>query len=131
MPNDNLNLSLIYEERTGDFLFLMGTILAFVSNFQAEESLRTEKNLKVKTKEANSLISATAASLLFFLASILFSHVAIIRFAELKSNSNSKTSPEFRKGTALAALGNIVKSAGFGIAAIASLLKLSDVKKTS
>lgn len=128
MPKENLDLSLIYEERTGDFLFLLGTILAFTSNFAAEQSLRTEKAMRVKHKEENSARTITAASWLFFLASILFTHVAIIRLIELKSSLNSKTSPALIKGTSLLVTGDLLKTAGFGIAAIAYLLKLSYYK---
>jgi len=128
VANENLDLILIYEERTGDFLFLLGTILAFISNYQGEESLLTEKGLKAKTKEVDSALSITAASWLFFLASILFTHVAIIRLEELKSTSNEETSPVLTRGTKLVVVGNSLKTAGFGIAAIAYQLKLSYYK---
>lgn len=124
MPKKGLDLSLIYEERTGDFLFLLGTILAFISNFEAEQSLCTERASTVKPLEENSAMTITAASFLFFLASILFTHVAVIRLIELKSSLNSKTSPVLIKGTRLVATGNLLKTAGFGISAIAYQLKL-------
>ncbi|WP_425803682.1 hypothetical protein ACHOLT_18535 [Desulfitobacterium sp. Sab5] len=124
MPQKELDLSLIYEERTGDFLFLLGTILAIISNFQAEQSLLTEEALKFKPIEENSAMTTAAASWLFFLASILFTHVSIMRLANLESASTLKTSLSFIKGTKLVVPGNLLKTAGFGIAAIAYQLKL-------
>ncbi|AET67016.1 hypothetical protein Desor_1354 [Desulfosporosinus orientis DSM 765] len=127
MPKEDLDLTLIYEERTGDFLFLLGTILAFISNFKAEQSLLTEKLLTVKPEEEKSTMSIALASWLFLLASILFTHVAIIRFIELKSQQSptkSKNFPILIKGSKLLIIGDITKTAGFGIAAIAYLLKL-------
>lgn len=124
VPKEELDLSLIYEERIGDFLFLLGTILAFISNFQAEKSLLTEKTSKLKPTEENSAMTIAVASWLFFLASILFTHVSVLRLVDLKSTSTLKTSLSFIKGTKLAVSGNLLKAAGFGIAAIAYLLKL-------
>ena len=127
LPQESLDLTLIYEERTGDFLFLLGTILAFISNFKAEQSLLTEKTLTVKPEAEKSAMSIALASWLFFLASVLFTHVAIIRFIELKSSqspSASKNFPVLVKGSKLLIIGDLPKTAGFGIAAIAYLLKL-------
>ena len=127
LRKESLDLTLIYEERTGDFLFLLGTILAFISNFKAEQSLLTEKTLTVKPEAEKSAMSIALASWLFFLASILFTHVAIIRFIELKSPqspSGSKNFPLLVKGSKLLIIGDLPKTAGFGIGAIAYLLKL-------
>lgn len=123
-----LDLSLIYEERAGDFLFLLGTILAFISNFQAEQSLLTEKTSRLKPTEEKSAKTIIFASWLFFLASILFTHVAIMRSVDLNSSLTLKTSPSLIKGTKLAVLGNLLKFAGFGITAIAYQLKLIHIK---
>lgn len=121
VPKQELDLSLIYEERIGDFLFLLGTILAFISNFQAEQSLLKEKTSKLKPNEEKSAVTIVAASWLFFLASILFTHASIMRLINLNLN----TSLSFIKGTKLAVPGNLLKAAGFGITAIAYLLKLT------
>lgn len=124
MANENVDLTLTYEERAGDLLFLLGTILAFISNYQEEQALLTENVSMVKPKDIDSAMSITAASWLFFLASILFTHVAIVRLEELGSTTNLKTSLVLTRGTKLAVIGNLLKSAGFGIAAIAYQLKL-------
>lgn len=124
MGNEHLDLTLTYEERAGDLLFLLGTILAFISTYQEEQALLTENVPTVKPKEIDSAMSITAASWLFFLASILFTHVAIVHLEELKSTPNLRISLVFTRGTKLAVIGNLLKSAGFGTAAIAYQLKL-------
>ncbi len=124
MNDRRLELSLVHEERIGDALFLLGTILAFIANYQAEQALITTPEAKPLPNQ--SAYTITLASWLFFLSSILFTHVAIIRWMELKSTRNSKTSPVLIKGTKWATIGNILKSVGFGLAAIGYQLKASD-----
>lgn len=119
-------LNLIYEERIGDFLFLLGTILAFVSNFQSENALLRKPSGQENPPENKSAATIASASWLFFFASILFTHVSIIRLIDQEIFMHNHISETSAEGTRLAALGNIVKSIGFAISAIAYQLKAID-----
>lgn len=121
-------LNLIYEERIGDFLFLLGTLLAFASNFQAENSLLRKPALQKKFLQNKSAVTIASASWLFFLASILFTYVSVTRLKDLDISHNTETAETTVKGTRLAAIGNIVKFIGFGITAIAYQLKAIDTE---
>ena len=129
MPNFDLDLILIYEERTGDILFLIGTILAILSSYQAEQSI-IAKIMRIPLINHNSAKTLAVASWLFFIASIIFAHVAITRFVQL-SKPHSRTSPFFLKGSKYTAVGNIIKSVGFGIAAVGNQLKASSLSQTT
>lgn len=122
MLKTEVDFSLIYEERIGDILFLLGTILAIISNYQAEQSL-INKQLKINSTQDYSAYTIATASLLFLVASILFSYVAIIRLMELRSTTNSKVLPLMLKGSKFTAIGNVFKVIGFGLAAIGYQLK--------
>jgi len=123
MLKEDIELSLIYQERFGDILFLLGTILAIISGYQAEQSIVT-KLLRIKsTKDNKAANTISLASWLFFAASIIFAHVAIIRLIELNQSTNSKVSPLMLRGSNFLVIGDIFKVFGFGLAAIGNQLK--------
>lgn len=104
--NVQLDISLVYEERMGDIIFLIGTILAIVSTYQAEQSI-IDKLFMIKSLEKSAYTIATASGL-FFIASITFAHVAIVRMVELKSNLNTSTSNLTIKASQVIAIANII-----------------------
>jgi hypothetical protein len=112
----DVDLSLVYQQRSGDILFLIGTLLAIISTYQAEQSIVTS------TKD-NSANTTALASWLFFIANIIFVHVAIIRLVELSQPTNSKVSPLMLRGSNFTVIGDIFKVIGFGIAAIGNQLQ--------
>lgn len=122
MLKTDVDLNLIYQERIGDILFLVGTILAIISTYQAENSI-IAKLLKIKSAPDNSANTTAAASWLFFIASLIFAHVAIIRLAEIRSTTGSIVSPLMLRGSKISTIGNIFKAIGFGLAAIGNQLK--------
>ena len=121
----NLDLSLVYQERVGNILFLIGTILAIISTYQAEESILSKLS-KSKPKSDKSGYSIAMASWLFLISSIVFAHVAIIRLIELTQSRGSDISPIVLKGSKIAVMGDIFKVIGFGLAAIGNQLKTVD-----
>ena len=126
---EDIELSLIYQERVGDSLFLLGTILAIISNYQAEQSIIT-KLLRIKPTKDNSANITALASWFFFTASIIFVHVAIIRLIELKQPTNSKVSPLMLRGSKFTVIGDIFKVVGFGLATIGNQLKANSLNDT-
>lgn len=124
-----LDISLVYEERIGDIIFLIGTILAIVSTYQAEQSI-LGKLFMIKSSEDSTYTIATA-SLLFFIASIIFAHVAIVRMAELKKNVNTSTSYSTIRASQFITIGNIIKVIGFGLAAIGNQIRVSSLSRTT
>ncbi|HVJ48128.1 hypothetical protein [Desulfitobacterium sp.] len=129
MLKEDIDLSLVYKERVGDILFLLGTILAIISTYQAEQSIVT-KLLRIKSTQDNSANTTALASWLFFTASIIFANVAIIRLVELKQPTNSKVSPSILRGSKFTVIGNIFKVVGFGLAAIGNQLKANSLNDT-
>ncbi|NLI91142.1 MAG: hypothetical protein GX434_02735 [Peptococcaceae bacterium] len=121
--NQNIyfDLNLIYQERFGDVLFLIGTILAIISTYQAEK-FTLEKLFKIIPSQNNSAYTIAAASWIFFIASIIFAYVAIARYDEVKS-TDPNVSPVTLKGGEITAIGNIFKVIGFGLAAVGNQLK--------
>jgi hypothetical protein len=128
MLKEDIDLSLVYQERVGDILFLLGTILAIISTYQAEQFIVT-KLLRIKSTQDYSLNTTAQASWLFFIASIIFANVAIIRLIELKQSTDSKVSPLMLRGSKFTAIGNLFKVVGFGLAAIGNQLKASSSNK--
>jgi hypothetical protein len=120
--NLQLDISLVYEERIGDIVFLIGTILAIVSTYQAEQSV-LDKLFRNKSSESSVYTIATASGL-FIIASVIFTHVSIIRMAELKSNINTSTSYLTIKASKVIASADIIKTIGFGVAAIGNLIRI-------
>lgn len=120
--NSKLDLNLVYQERLGDFIFLLGTLLAIISTYQAERAIIV-KLLKIRSASDSSAYTIAAASWLFFIASIFFAHVAIVRLIEIEMTTNSQASPSMLKAGRLVAIGNILKFIGFGLAAIGNQLK--------
>lgn len=120
--NSKLDLNLVYQERLGDFIFLLGTLLAIISTYQAERAIIV-KLLKIRSASDSSAYTIAAASWLFFIASIFFAHVAIVRLIEIEMTTNPQASPSMLKAGRLVAIGNILKFIGFGLAAIGNQLK--------
>jgi len=130
MLKEDIELSLIYQERFGEILFLLGTILAIISGYQAEQSIVT-KLLRIKsTKDNKAANTISLASWLFFAASIIFAHVATIRLIELNQSTNSKVSPLMLRGSNFLVIGDIFKVFGFGLAAIGNQLKVKSSNST-
>lgn len=127
--NLQLDISLVYEERTGDIVFLIGTILAIVSTYQAEQSI-LDKLVMNKFSESSAYTIATASGL-FLIASILFAHVAIVRMVELKSNINTITSNLTIKASQVIVIADIIKTIGFGLAAIGNLMRIRSLSGTT
>ncbi|MDR3491582.1 MAG: hypothetical protein P4M12_06000 [Gammaproteobacteria bacterium] len=107
---------MVHQQRSGDILFLIGTLLAIISTYQAEQSI-------IKSTKDNSANTTALASWLFFIANIIFAHVAIIKLVELCQLTNSKVSPLMLKGSSFTVIGDIFKVIGFGIAAIGNQLQ--------
>jgi len=120
---------LVYEERIGDIVFLIGTILAIVSTYQAEQSI-LDKLFMNKSSESSAYTIATASGL-FFIASIIFAHVAIIRMVELISNINTSTSYLTIKASKVIVIADIIKIIGFGLAAIGNLIRIRSLSGTT
>jgi len=127
--NVRIDISLVYEERTGDIIFLIGTILAIVSTYQAEQSI-IDKLFMIKSSEKSAYTIATA-SWLFFIASLIFVHVAIIRTEELKNNINTGTSYSTIRASQILMIADIMKSIGFGLASIGSQLRVRSLSRTT
>ena len=124
-----LDISLVYEERTGDIIFLIGTILAIVSTYQAEQSI-IDKLFMIKSSE-NSAYSMATASWFFFIASLIFAHVAIVRMAELKYNIITSTSNSTIKASQIITIADIIKTIGFGLAAIGNQMRVRSLSRTT
>ena len=127
--NFQLDICLVYEERIGDIVFLIGTILAIVSTYQAEQSLLDK--LFINNSSENSVYTNATASGLFFIASIIFTHVAIVRMAELKNNINTSTSNLTIKASQVIAIADIIKTIGFGLAAMGNLIRIRSLSGTT
>jgi len=126
-PDLQLDIRLVYEERTGDIIFLIGTIIAIVSTYQAEQSI-LDKLFMTQAPE-NSAYTIATASWLFFIASTIFAHVAIVRMVELKKDINTNTST--RKASQIITIADIIKIIGFGLAAIGNQIRISGLSGTT
>jgi len=120
---------LVYVERIGDIVFLIGTILAMVSTYQAEQSLLGK--LFTNKSSENSAYTIATASWIFFIASIVFAHVAIVRMAELKSNINMSTSNLTIKASQVITIADIIKAIGFSLAVIGNLIRIRSLSGTT
>ncbi|MGE5629592.1 MAG: hypothetical protein ACM3TR_00685 [Caulobacteraceae bacterium] len=126
-----LDLNLIQQERVGDTLFLIGTILAFISADQAENTIVQKPASQSSERSSsspinNSAITIAIASWIFLIASIIFANVASTRLAE---QTTTKASTETAADKTLiadqiAAFGSIVKVIGFVLVAIANQIKI-------
>ena len=123
--NLQLDIKLVYEERTGDIVFLIGTILAIVSTYQAEQSI-LDKLFMTESPE-NSAYTIATASWLFLIASTIFAHVAIVRLAQLKKNTNKSTSHSTIKAIQIVTIADIIKVIGFGLAAIGNQIRVNSL----
>jgi uncharacterized membrane protein len=127
-PNSEFDLRLIYEERIGDILFFVGTILAINSTFQAERSIIT-KIFRIRPIQDNSVYTIATSSWLFLIASLIFAHAAILRLAELSKNAS--TPPAYLKASQILVTGNIIKVFGFALAAIGNQMKVNSLSQTT
>ncbi|MCG1025402.1 hypothetical protein [Dehalobacter sp.] len=118
--NFELDLSLIYKERTGDILFLIGTLLAIISTYQAVQS--TIGKYFFRSSKNDSAFTIATASWLFFAASIIFAYVAVIRYEEVAAIDPYISSSTLLGGK-FTAIGNTVKVIGFGLSAIGNQIK--------
>lgn len=127
-------LSLIYQERIGDLLFLVGTLFAILSTYQAEHFV-ISKVIRIRLINDNSVYTSAIASWFFFIASLIFAHVAIIRLKELNKKLEkdicSNQFPEFFKGSQISTTGSIIKAVGFALAAIGNQIKANSSTQKS
>ncbi len=121
--NLELDLSLIYQERIGDILFLIGTILAIISTYQAEKALIV-KIFNIRSAPNNSAYTIASASWISLAASIIFAYVAIIRYDEVAA-TDPNVSPLTLRGGKTTIIGDLFKVIGFGLAAIGNQLKVN------
>lgn len=127
--NLQLEICLVYEERTSDIIFLIGTIVAIVSTYQAEQSI-LDKLFMIKSSE-NPVYTIATASWLFFMASVIFAHVAIVRMAEVKTNIDPSTSYLTIKTSQIITIAAIIKAIGFGLAAIGNQIRVRSLSRTT
>ncbi len=115
------NLNLVFKERFGDILFLIGTLLAIISTCQAEQALLEPQRRQPASGNAASTLAA--ASWLFFAASIIFAYVALARYEEAEAADRNAPKSTMLVGSRIAAAGNVIKAIGFALAAIGNQLK--------
>ncbi|AFQ44858.1 hypothetical protein [Desulfosporosinus meridiei] len=116
-----LTLSLIKDERIGDFLFLIAAIIALISTFQAEKEIISKEFYKESLPD-DSAYTIAAASWTFFIASIISAYVVIARYNQI-ATADRDVSPLTLKGAKYSTIGNIISVIGFGLAAIGDQLK--------
>lgn len=132
---DNLeSLELIYKDRIGDLLFLIGTILAFISNYQAEKAI-IQPEEKPPVKENTTALTISPAELivlfnLFFLvATIILTYTAYTRLMKDKTDISKNTSPTIVNnlfGNGLATLGSTIRVVGFALGAIGNQIRANN-----
>ena len=119
------DLGLIKQEKVGDILFIIGTLLYWISANQSEQAILKDISQKFSGQQSgnqsnNSSVTIAMASWIFLIASLIFSKIALIRLSELRATMSNTSSSNIRKlkGTEIATIGNIIKSVGFAITAI-------------
>lgn len=131
------DLTLNKDERIGDTLFLIGTIIALIYTDQTEEALLEppEQANNASPKRSQALRTLALSSWIFFMASVAFAFVALSRLREQSmdqatnqsmQNSTSNISGIF--GLTLTAIGNLFKLIGFGLAAIGNQIRAVSVQ---
>lgn len=122
------DLSLNENERVGDVLFLIGTIIALISTDQTEKALlEPPRQVNNVSKERSQALKTLAlSSWIFLIATIIFAFTALARLRQLSNeqslqNSNPNTSNLF--GLTVTTTGNFFKVIGFGLAAIGNQIR--------
>ena len=115
------DLSLIKDERIGDVLFLIASMIALISTYQAEETIIIEEFSQTPQPD-RSARTVAASSWTFLIGSILIAYVAIVRYREIAASAPD-ASPLMLKGRWFTALGDIVSVIGFGLSALGDQLK--------
>ena len=113
-------LSLVKDERIGDVLFLIASIIALISTYQAEEAIIIE--FSQTPQPDRSARTVAASSWTFLIGSILIAYVAIVRYREIAASAPD-ASPLMLKGRWFTALGDIVSVIGFGLSALGDQMK--------
>lgn len=113
-------LSLVKDERIGDVLFLIASIIALISTYQAEEAIIIE--FSQTPQPDRSARTVAASSWTFLIGSILIAYVAIVRYRETAASAPD-ASPLILKGRWFTALGDIVSVIGFGLSALGDQMK--------
>lgn len=113
-------LSLVKDERIGDVLFLIASIIALISTYQAEEAIIIE--FSQTPQPDRSARTVAASSWTFLIGSILIAYVAIVRYRETAASAPD-ASPLMLKGRWFTALGDIVSVIGFGLSALGDQMK--------
>lgn len=119
--NFELSLSLVKDERISDILFLIATIMALISTYQAEKEI-IAKEFKKESLPDDSAYTIAVTSWTFFIASIILAYVAITRYNQI-ATTDPDVSPLTLKGGKFTAIGNILSVIGYGLAAIGDQLK--------
>ncbi|MCB8814626.1 hypothetical protein [Desulfosporosinus shakirovi] len=115
------NLSLVKDERIGDILFLIASIIALISTYQAEKEIISKKFNKESLPD-DSAYYVAAASWTFFISSIILAYVAIARYCQF-ATADPDVSPLTLKSRKYSAIGNIISVIGFCLTAIGDQLK--------
>ena len=115
------DLSLVKDERIGDVLFLIASLIAIISTYQAEETIIIEE-LSQTPQPDRSARTIAASSWTFLIGSILIAYVAIVRYRETTATVPD-ASPLMLKGRWYTAIGDIVSVIGFGLSALGDQLK--------
>ncbi|WP_018214373.1 hypothetical protein [Desulfitobacterium hafniense] len=113
-------LSLVKDERIGDVLFLIASIIALISTYQAEEAIIIE--FSQTPQPDRSARTVAASSWTFLIGSILIAYVAIVRYRQIAASAPD-ASPLMLKGRWFTALGDIVSVIGFGLSALGDQMK--------
>lgn len=125
------DLKLIEQDKTGNLLFYIGTILAIISTYQIEKSIVNKNFKQISEQETASPTNNTANTIaifswIFLFAIIIFTNTSSERLKEQKSRINNSTSLSGLKnfkGTHIVAFGSYIKLIGFAIVAIGNQIK--------
>lgn len=122
-------LGLIKQERIGDILFFIGTLLAFTAADQAEAAvLQTQQETK-KSLGDDALKTLTIESWIFLAASIFFANTAALRLKELEAGSESIPDKELLCGSKIATSGSFIKAFGFALNAVGNQIVYNSTQK--
>ncbi|EHQ90577.1 hypothetical protein [Desulfosporosinus youngiae] len=116
-----LDLSLVKDERISDILFVIASIIALISTYQAEKEI-IAKEFNKESIADNSAYTIAASSWTFFIGSIIFTYVSVARYCQIATD-DPDVSPLTLKGGKYSVVGNIISVIGFCLVAIGDQLK--------
>lgn len=129
--DDLLNLALVRQDRFAAILFLIGTLLALYSTYQAEQAIvqPEEKQTSNQNKTASTISPAELLVLfnaIFLIAAIILSSDALSRLKKQKTDISSNTSTTSINnfiGSELATLGSIVRVIGYTLSVVGNQIR--------